>query len=219
MLAALRSALLLVALAAAAIPALARNPGFEAPAVNQAGVFDYYVLSLSWSPTFCLTHTDNTQCSKGYGFVLHGLWPQYARGGFPQYCDTRDRLTPEAVRLGRTIFPAENLIDHEWPKHGTCSGLNALAYFQAADRARTQIKVPPQLESPTSAHAETAVALVQSFVASNPGMPATSVTLVCSGPELSEVRICVNKALTPVACGKGVTTACRSGPIRVPSIR
>lgn len=66
-----------------------------------AGVFDYYVLSLSWSPTFCLTHQNDSQCSgKGYGFVLHGLWPQYARGGWPQSferdaldrCRARERL-------------------------------------------------------------------------------------------------------------------------------
>ena len=34
------------------------------------GEFDFYVLSLSWSPTFCLTHPGNEQCTgKGYGFV------------------------------------------------------------------------------------------------------------------------------------------------------
>lgn len=43
----------------------------KAPTESVAGVFDYYLLTLSWSPTFCLTHKDDTQCSgKGYGFVL-----------------------------------------------------------------------------------------------------------------------------------------------------
>jgi ribonuclease I len=56
----------------------------KAPVESVAGVFDYYLLTLSWSPTFCLTHKDDAQCSgKGYGFVLHGLWPQYAKGGWP----------------------------------------------------------------------------------------------------------------------------------------
>ena len=68
---------LLIATAATAAP---RSQG-------QSGEFDFYVLSLSWSPTFCLTHPGNEQCSgKGYGFVLHGLWPQYARGGWPASC-------------------------------------------------------------------------------------------------------------------------------------
>src|ERR1700684_1900619 len=57
---------------------------------GEAGIFDYYVLSLSWAPTYCLTHTaDGAECSgKGYGFVLHGLWPQYESGGYPDRCDS-----------------------------------------------------------------------------------------------------------------------------------
>ncbi len=56
----------------------------------QAGQFDYYLLSLSWAPTYCLTHADDgAECSsKGYGFVLHGLWPQYDAGGYPENCGT-----------------------------------------------------------------------------------------------------------------------------------
>ena len=218
----LRSLLVLTALSGLALPVQALSPALAPNAsvtVDRAGVFDYYVLSLSWSPTFCLTHADNSQCSKGYGFVLHGLWPQYARGGFPQDCYSPERLTPEAVRFGRTIFPAENLIDHEWRKHGTCSGLSALAYFRAADRARTQINVPAPLESPVTTHSDTAAAIARSFVAANPGIPSGSVTVVCSGPQLSEVRLCLNTSLAPVACGKGVTHACRGGPIRIPSVR
>src|SRR5262245_2827951 len=62
----------------------------------QPGVFDYYLMSLSWSPTYCVSHPeDRAQCTrKGYGFVLHGLWPQYTRGGYPQTCQTRKSLTP-----------------------------------------------------------------------------------------------------------------------------
>ncbi|MGI9404557.1 MAG: hypothetical protein ACR2OF_08650, partial [Hyphomicrobium sp.] len=54
------------------------------PQKHVAGEFDYYALVLSWSPTECLTSTrgrSDAQCArrdgKRYGFVLHGLWPQY----------------------------------------------------------------------------------------------------------------------------------------------
>lgn len=215
-----------VVLAVVAVPAQARkthHPPAPPPAshADQAGVFDYYVLSLSWSPTFCLTHRDNVQCDrhKGYGFALHGLWPQYARGGYPQDCDTRDRLTPEAVQFGLTIYPSPNLIDHEWPKHGTCSGLNALDYFKLSDGARTGIKIPPPLESPATARPMTAAQIGSAFVAANPGMPSKSVVVACSGPSLSEVRVCLSRDLRPVACGKGVTNSCRGGPIRIPAVR
>src|SRR5262249_22498074 len=57
---------------------------------NTRGEFDYYVLSLSWSPSFCETAGGNNarrlQCGgRPYSFVVHGLWPQYERG-FPESC-------------------------------------------------------------------------------------------------------------------------------------
>jgi ribonuclease T2 len=64
---------------------------------DEAGAFDYYVLSLSWTPTWCALEGDArglTQCDlgQGYGFTLHGLWPQYETG-WPSYCAD---LPPEA---------------------------------------------------------------------------------------------------------------------------
>ncbi len=108
-----------------------------------AGDFDFYVLSLSWSPTFCLAHPNNEQCSgKGYGFVLHGLWPQYARGGWPASCDTQSRLSADELAKGALIFPTQALLKHEWSKHGTCSGLEATRYLQATDAALATVQIP-----------------------------------------------------------------------------
>ncbi len=47
---------------------------------ERAPDFDYYVLSLSWSPTWCALEGDtrgSPQCDEAadYGWVLHGLWP------------------------------------------------------------------------------------------------------------------------------------------------
>src|SRR5260370_41677566 len=60
---------------------------------NTPGEFDYYVLSLSWSPSFCEQaeergnsgRSQQTQCGgRPFSFVVHGPWPQYERG-FPAY--------------------------------------------------------------------------------------------------------------------------------------
>src|SRR5580704_11502319 len=109
---------------------------------GETGVFDYYVLSLSWAPTYCLTHTDDgAECSgKGYGLVLHGLWPQYESGGYPERCDSQFQLSAEAASKGASIYPSERLMQHEWLEHGTCSGLDPLKYFVTADRASAVVK-------------------------------------------------------------------------------
>jgi ribonuclease T2 len=75
---------------------LVAAPMFVAPAwaqdrrQNEPGKFDYYVLALSWSPSFCEQAGDRKsaqqQCgARPFSIVVHGLWPQYERG-FPEFC-------------------------------------------------------------------------------------------------------------------------------------
>src|SRR5262245_17781418 len=59
---------------------------------DRPGDFDYYVMALSWSPTYCADigpRDGEPQCNgpRPYAFVLHGLWPQHDRG-WPEYCRT-----------------------------------------------------------------------------------------------------------------------------------
>src|SRR6202030_4847709 len=100
------------------------------------GQFDFYVLSLSWSPSFCAAAAErgrgraaNAQCGvRPFSFVVHGLWPQYERG-FPEYCqDPSPRLYHGIVSSMLDLMPAPRLIYNEWDKHGTCSGLSAQSY-------------------------------------------------------------------------------------------
>jgi ribonuclease T2 len=127
--------------------------GFLAPALaSDAPRFDYYVLSLSWTPAFC---EDNPQAKRRLAqcrtlasrdaplLGLHGLWPNRRDGRHPQDCAGRTesfcRLPPlrlpatVAVRLDRVMPAAQDCLDrHEWFKHGSCTGLSEADYFTAA---------------------------------------------------------------------------------------
>lgn len=202
----------------------ARQGESQRPAARPAtaGVFDYYVLSLSWSPSHCLAHEEDAeQCARrnGSGFVLHGLWPQYAGGGYPQDCATQARLTAEAIEYGKTVFPSHTLIDHEWEKHGACSGLDALDYFKAAEQAKINVSVPASLDNPPESRSMVAEAIAAEFWTANPNMPSSALAVVCGGRQVSEVRFCLDKNLSPVTCGKGVKSSCPRGQIRVPAAR
>src|SRR6201997_3862218 len=61
---------------------------------NEPGQFDFYVLSLSWSPSFCDYVSERSPASvarqpecgdRPFAFVVHGLWPQYEQW-FPEFC-------------------------------------------------------------------------------------------------------------------------------------
>ena len=201
---------LLIATAATAAP---RSQG-------QAGEFDFYVLSLSWSPTFCLTHPGNEQCSgKGYGFVLHGLWPQYARGGWPASCTPQTHLSEAEMDKGAALFPTRTLLKHEWAKHGTCSGLEPLEYLEKTDVALGAVAIPQQLQpfnTPPSLQANEIEAL---FRESNPRMGNHGMAVICKGKVLSEVRVCLTKDLAFAGCPRSVKSQCRGGDIRIPTQR
>ena len=90
----MRRALVLVLLLAGVWSlALARHPrptsahatAATTPRDAATGDYDYYVMALSWSPSYCRSHPeDDEQCTRrGFGFVLHGLWPQYEAGNGP----------------------------------------------------------------------------------------------------------------------------------------
>ncbi|MBC3272585.1 ribonuclease T2 [Pseudomonas sp. SWRI81] len=198
----------------------ARQSQSRVQAESVAGVFDYYLLALSWSPTFCLTHKDDAQCTgKGYGFVLHGLWPQYAGGGWPQSCPPLTRLSAAETNKGLTLFPTKKLLDHEWSKHGTRSGLGAMGYLDKSDQAVAAVNVPAELQPFSSSYYFEAQEIADLFRKANPGIPADGIAVICSGPQLSEVRVCMDKDLQFGACGKGVKNQCRAGDIRVPPAR
>jgi Ribonuclease T2 family len=119
----------------------AQAPG---AAANSPGNFDFYVFSLSWSPSFCETPAAERargQCETGanLGFVVHGLWPQYARG-FPSDCSPAGRV-PSRIALegARDLYPSLGLARHEWAKHGTCSGKSPTDYFADVRRARDTV--------------------------------------------------------------------------------
>ncbi|KAF1005868.1 MAG: Ribonuclease [Pseudomonas fluorescens] len=202
--------LLLMAGAASAAP---RSQG-------QAGEFDFYVLSLSWSPTFCLTNPTDQQCTgKGYGFVLHGLWPQYARGGWPASCAPQSRLSHEEVAKGMSLFVTEKLLRHEWAKHGTCSGLEPSVYLDKTDAALGVVKVPESLQPLNAPTYLQAREIENLFRQSNPAMGNHGMAVICKGKQLSEVRVCLSKDLQFAGCPRSVKTQCREGEVRIPAQR
>jgi ribonuclease T2 len=192
----------------------------DAAAPSIAGRYDYFLLSLSWSPSYCLTHQDDrVQCSKGYGFVLHGLWPQNADGGYPENCIPDAPLAAAAVARGNTLFPSPRLMEHEWQHHGSCTGLDALAYFNAADRALAVVKIPAIFEAPRRTQSMRVDEIVAAFRAANPGLGAGGLAVTCNRAELSEVRVCLSRGLVPTACGRGVRNACPDARLRIPAAR
>jgi ribonuclease T2 len=195
---------------------------------NAPGEFDFYVLSLSWSPSFCEQASErgnngrNTQVQCGgrpFSFVVHGLWPQYERG-FPEYCQRPSpRLDRNIMSSMLDLMPAPGLVFNEWDKHGTCSGLGARTYFENIRKARAAIKIPEeylQLSEPKTVAPEE---LENAFIKVNPGLSSSAISVTCDSKRLSEVRICLSKDLQFRACEEIDRRACRRDQVLMPPVR
>lgn len=199
-----------------------RSGAAAAGAATVVGHYDYYVMALSWSPTYCQTHPDEQdQCGhQGYGFVLHGLWPQYEKGGGPQHCASDDEPSRKTVAGALAFMPSKRLISHEWHAHGACTGLDPQHYFALADRAFAAVRVPPVLKAPRTDLQMRADDLRGALRNANPGLRDDMLSLHCSHGELVEVRICLDKDVAPRRCGKRMRTGCPvSAPFTIPASR
>jgi len=180
---------------------------------EKSGEFDYYVLSLSWSPNWCAREGDargSAQCNarRDHGWILHGLWPQYHQG-WPSYCPTAKAPPSRAMtRQMQDIQGSSGLAWHQWKKHGTCSGLSAADYYALSRQAYERINRPAvfrKLDKPVKLPARV---VEEAFVKANPGLEPDMITVTCNSGYIEEVRICLSRELEPVPCGRDVIRDC-----------
>lgn len=174
---------------------------------KQTSQFSYYLLVLSYAPDFCDQPQDNKdprECGPGrrLGFVVHGLWPQGDTSRGPENCGSASPVSQAIIQATLPYIPTESLIQHEWTAHGTCSGLSASDYFASLRKARDSVTVPPDLDQPSQKLQLSPAQIESKLAAANPKFPATAFRTSCyRSAELEELRVCLNKDLSPRACG------------------
>lgn len=179
---------------------------------GRPGQFDYYLLTLSWSPEHCAEDPgDQSQChsDKQYGFVVHGLWPQYNKG-YPDSCSTTAAVPTAVVQEMLPIMPSTSLIQHEWEKHGTCSGKSVGEYFGLIKNTFQAIKIPEAYANPKQPLKTSAAQIRQQFHNANPSL---QMAVACKGDYLQEVRLCFDKAMQPKTCSSGVKDRCPASTV------
>ena len=182
-------------------------------AADQPGRFDFYVLSLSWSPSYCEAEggaRDDAQCERGrrFGFLVHGLWPQYEEG-WPEDCRTPARdPTRRDTREMADIMGSSGLAWYQWKKHGRCTGLSSADYFALTRKAAASIAIPATLANLPRDVSLPAKVVEDAFIEANPELSRDGVTVTCRDRALQEVRICLTRDLAPRACAPDTRRDC-----------
>ena len=181
---------------------------------ERAGEFDYYVLSLSWSPTWCAIEGDlrgSPQCDadRDFGWVLHGLWPQYERG-WPSHCPTgaRNPSRTDTAAMADIMGTSGNAW-HQWNKHGRCSGLSSDDFYLLARQAYGRVTRPEIFRKISDPIRLPAAVVEEAFLEANPEMDADQITITCKAGRIQEARICLTRSLELRPCGDDVIRDCR----------
>lgn len=199
----------------------ASNP--QTPVKSGKG-FDFYVLSLSWSPSYCEAEgadANRQQCASGrpYAFVVHGLWPQFERG-YPADCPVPQAdVSPDIVSEILPIMPSSGLIRYQWRKHGSCAGLSQADYFDVLRAARTRIAIPAEFQRLETYRTVRASDVEAAFLKNNQGLAKDGVAVTCDRRYLREVRICMTKGLEFRACPGVDRGDCRLDKAVMPPVR
>jgi ribonuclease T2 len=218
----MKTAALLLSLLALVGSASARH--HRSGTTDEPGTFDYYLLSLSWSPAFCLGNPGAAECGgpRRFGFIVHGLWPQNEKG-WPENCNVRQQVPDSVVTGISDLMPARGLVYHEWSAHGTCSGLDPSDFFGLVRRAYNSVAIPAEFSAVSQPVEESPDAIAKAFLRANPRLTPDSIVVTCSGqgnPRLREVHICLDRALKPRACSADAERgACRAPTVIVPPVR
>lgn len=191
---------------------------------HEAGDFDYYVLALSWSPSWCRAEGDGRdapQCEAGRrtDFVVHGLWPQYERG-WPQDCatDARDPSRRESAAMA-DVMGSGGLAWYQWQKHGRCTGLSGSDYYAATREAGEAVTIPPVFDGLFRDLRLPVAAIEDAFIDVNPALSRDGITVTCEDGALEEVHICLTRDLRPRDCAPDIRRDCHAPALLMERVR
>ena len=117
----------------------------------------FYQLVLTITPAFCELNTEHSLCqaskTRPSSLMLHGLWPERLNAKrAPANCKgmALDKAAKFDARLARWMpGPITGAPLYQWNKHGSCSGLKPMRYFEEAISwaERVERAVLPSLDS------------------------------------------------------------------------
>jgi ribonuclease T2 len=167
-----------------------------------------YTLAITWSPGYCRANGDRPearfQCGGAarFGFTLHGLWPDGYGKDWPQYCAKTGIVPPKLRRDTLCATPSEQLIQHEWAKHGTCTSMSMQQYFGQSTKLYRALRYPDM--AALSRRTLTVAQFKTAFAAANPGVPASAIRVTTTRQDwLDELWLCLDKGFRYERCRPG----------------
>ncbi|GMR58030.1 hypothetical protein PMAYCL1PPCAC_28225 [Pristionchus mayeri] len=189
--------------------------------------FDYLMFTMIYPTATCMADDDQVPDSceipKGTAqWTIHGLWPNFKDGSYPQFCDHQkydhkqvEQLHEQMRTKWPNLFPKtpeDQLWSHEWEKHGTCSKSDPLLdsqfkYFNMSlfllDHVNLRTRMEQKGISPRAAPYEK-----DSLQQTLDELMGHHVQMYCLQDKktheslLADIRVCMDAELKPMDCPK-----------------
>ena len=180
-----------------------------------------YTLAVSWSPEYCHgrrgAERDAFQCGgagRRFGFTLHGLWPDGRGTQWPQYCRPAALLPDAVIRANLCATPSPQLLQHEYAKHGTCTGLPPADYFRLSTGLYAALRFPDM--GALAGRRPNAGQLAREVARVNPGMTADMMRIsVNRRGWLQEIWFCLDRARRYTRCPAGAGGAPAGASVKI----
>ncbi len=118
-------------------------------------------------------------------------------------CSTASPVASNTVDHMLNYMPSRGLIQHEWQKHGTCTGLSAQDYFAKLEQAFKSVHVPEQYPRLDREQQFDVKDLEKSFADANHA-PLEAFRVSCHAGDLVSLEVCVDKNLQYQSCTQSV---------------
>ncbi|MCB2048420.1 MAG: ribonuclease T [Novosphingobium sp.] len=179
-----------------------------------------YVLAASWSPEYCRNPRSaaSMQCSGRngrFGFVLHGLWPEAAKGPPPQWCSLTPRPRPETIRSQLCMTPVPWLVEHEWAKHGSCMAKRPETYFKVSNILWRSLRWP-DADRLSRKKDLTAGDLREAILAVNPAWKRDQIGIETNARGwLRGLKFCYSRRFLPRRCERSEFGTVDGAPLKI----
>ncbi|GLC48244.1 hypothetical protein PLESTB_000074700 [Pleodorina starrii] len=197
---------------------------------RQATKFDYFLLVRQWPGSYCSKHSCTLLHNRGYHFTIHGLWPNYDDGTWPQFCDASNKFDEDKLEdlmdeleseWPSTMDSDENFWEHEWSKHGTCSvGIfpTEHSYFSNVLKLHRRYDLAAALRKADIVPDKHKVYRAKDLADAIHDEYGVRPVVHCYDKELSEIWMCFDKDLVPYSCDEAhIGNTCQQ--LTIPPLR
>jgi ribonuclease T2 len=123
-------------------------------------------------------------------------------------CQTDTAALQQASVVGRQVLDSAELAQHQWRKHGSCSGLTPVEYFSRMRQLTATLQIPAPLRTVGPSSDWTLRQFEAAWQQANPQLDGARLAVRCKSGWLYELLFCFDDAGQLTRCPSGTRDSC-----------